>query len=153
MSDQEKLQKILDSALRILNIRPHSEKELKNKLLTKFAEEKELINEVIGDLKRTGLVNDQVFSEQYVNYRLSSAPRGRLLLKKELDQKGITSEVCGEILNEINEEELALEAANRKLKTFSAVPAEKKKEKLFRFLASRGFSSDVVYKTVKKVLG
>ncbi len=123
----------LDKALRFLSYRARTEKEIRDKLGPECTEE------VIAKLKTYGYIDDQKYAQSYIESRLRSKPRSQKLILLELKRKGITTEY--RILN--TDYELAQKALEKKknLKT---------REQAMRFLASRGFSWDIIEKTVKK---
>src|SRR3989344_7045971 len=98
---------LLDSALKILSLRPHSKQEV-IKFLRKKTKDDTLINQIIEKLEKAKLINDEEFGRWLVESRSRSRPRGVRLLKQELKQKGIDTDV------NINETELAQNALNKK---------------------------------------
>src|SRR4030066_2073673 len=66
-ADREKLK---EKAYRYLAIRPRSEKELRQKLRLKGAGAK-LIEDVVGDLKDKGLIDDQKFAASWAESRMA----------------------------------------------------------------------------------
>ncbi len=153
MLDQEKFQKILNYSLKLLGIKLYTKKELSIKLNNKFEEEKEKIEEVLDNLERTGLINDKVYAEQYIKMRCNNSPRGKFLLTQELNKKGIKKDLITELTSDIDENLLATQAGVKKYNTIDKkLEKQKQKEKLFRFLASRGFKVSVIINTVNKII-
>lgn len=154
MDNQKSFQKILDRALFLMSLRDHSKTELGRKLKQKFPEDTEIIENVLEELKRTAIIDDTRFAKIFTEYRLKSSPRGKNLIKQELLKKGIDQEIIADVFENINfnEEELAEELAINKARSFDKnIDPQKKKEKLMRFLASRGFNFDIILKTIKKL--
>lgn len=154
MDNQKSFQKILDRALFLMSLRDHSKSELKRKLQQKFPEDIEIIENVLEELKRTTVIDDNRFAKIFTEYRLKSSPRGKNLIKQELLKKGIEQETIENVFENMNfEEEInAEELAINKAKSFDKnLDPQKKKEKLMRFLASRGFDFDIILKTIKKL--
>lgn len=123
----------LDRALRFLSYRPRTEKEIRDKLGIDCSEE------IIVKLKSYGYINDGKYAQDYIESRIRSKPRSQKLILLELKRKGIITE-C-RIPN--TDYELAQLALFKKKNIRS-------KPQAFRFLASRGFSWEVIEKTVKK---
>ena len=126
---------LLDSALKILSLRPHSKQEV-IRFLRKKTSDDTLINQTIEKLEKAKLINDEEFGRWLVESRSRSKPRGMRLLKQELKQKGIDTQV------NINETELAENALNKK--------HPKSREQAIRFLQYRGFSWESIEKVVRK---
>ena len=95
--EKNQSKKILDRAYYYLARRNHSEAELKSKLLKKFAQEP-LVEKVITRLKKLGYVNNEKFAREWIEYRLSCKPRGRVVIKRELQVKGVEVELVEKML-------------------------------------------------------
>jgi len=110
------------------------------------------IKKVLGRLKELRYLDDTQFSLDFIENRTAFRPRGRFLLKRELERKGVHPELAERILEEkdIDEESLAEEALKKKLKTIQKYPPQKQKEKAMRFLSSRGFKIDAIYKVIDR---
>ena len=152
-------------ALRLLSMREYSRKGLAAKLeesaarMLKFnlAEEgaevsvseipiKVQIESVLNDFEKRGWLSDQRFAEALVRRR--SERFGTRKIQDELQQAGVDSVKTTSLLNNLKETEYqrAHELWQRK---FGIVATEQKeKARQYRFLASKGFSSDVVSKIV-----
>ena len=142
-------EKILSYALWLLQGKSYSTQEIHTKLFGKY-EEKDLIEEVLSDLVRTKVLDDAEYARNYIRYRTELAPRGKRMLLFELKKKGVDAE---EFLEDFDEEEVILPLAERKLRNFpSELEKQKKKEKLFRFLVSRGFEPAKIFSVVDRCL-
>lgn len=119
------------------------------------------LQQVLSRLKDLKYLDDTAYTKDFIESRTSSSrPRGKFLLKRELKNKGIHPELAERIVegSEINEEDIAFESllkkANRQrqLSSRASSPVEprKQKEKALRFLASRGFKIDAIYKAVDR---
>lgn len=141
------LDKIYNYAFKIILIKPRTESELRQKIGGKFKDaETEIIEEVIEKLKELKYIDDTKYIQDYVEYRSSISPRGIFLLKQELRQKGIASDLIGEVMNTIEVDEIALvkKLAENKSRSLQSFEPQKRKEKMIRFLQSRGFSYGVI---------
>ena len=126
---------LLDSALKILSLRPHSKQEV-IKFLRKKTKDDTLINQIIEKLEKAKLINDEEFGRWVVESRSMSRPRGIRLLKQELKQKGVDIDI------DVDEVELAEKALEKK-KSLS-------RDQTIRFLQYRGFSWESIEKVVRK---
>lgn len=139
----------------------------------------EKIPAVIARLRELNLLNDKEFAELFIRDQLQRKPQGLMLLKQNMTQKGIEKELINEAINNFitaadhnnpidtnnstdrsnpsdrttKEFTLARLAAVKKLKTLTKIPPQKQREKLVRFLFSRGFSPSIAIKVVNSKLG
>ena len=160
--DQKKIDQILesevkkeskDAALKFLSYRMRSEKEVRDKLRKKeFAQD--IIDEVIGDLKRVNLLDDYEFTSAWIRDRISNKPRGKTLLKQELWKKGIKDETIEKVLKEYFEDEdeelnLAKNLLEKRKKRYENLDKNIAKRRMMSFLLRRGFSYEIVKQALK----
>ena len=100
------------------------------------------MQEIINKLKSYGYIDDEKYAVDYIESRIRSKPRSQKLIALELKRKGIVMTMNDNCMT-MNDNQLAEKALEKKknLKT---------REQAMRFLASRGFSWEVIEKTVKK---
>lgn len=110
------------------------------------------LKQVLSRLKDLKYLDDTAYTKDFIESRISSRPRGKFLIKRELKNKGIHPELAERIVegSEINEEDLAFESLLKKAKAIERAEPRKQKEKALRFLASRGFAIDAIYKAVDR---
>ena len=144
MPDQSLKKNIELQALKILKIRENSFLEIKNKLTKKFPDNEVLIQEVLTEFKNKNYLSDRRFAEMYLR---SKKNKGKHYIKMELLKKGISEEMVSETFRDSGYDELenAEEAAAKKFSSLLSLPEQKQKERLMRFLYSRGFSKPVIY--------
>ncbi len=133
-------------ALRLLSGREHSRSELERKLKP-FEEEPGTLARALDELQAKGFINEQRVIESVVHRRATKLGTARI--KQELQGKGLDPEAVTEALAglQATERERALEVWQKK---FGAPPADAQAAaKQMRFLASRGFSADVIRRVVK----
>lgn len=143
--------KLMEYALRALARRAHTSFELREKLKKRPEYTVTFENQLIGRLTELGLLNDQAYLRTAIDSATRIKPQGRFKLANLLRQKGISmkdTETAWKEM-EINEKDLALDALNRAAKRFAKVPREKLYQKRAQFLASRGFSPEVIFELAK----
>ena len=148
-----------ERALSLLDRRAHSVAELRRKL-RKRGYAPEIVTQVLADLQRWQLLDDRRFADEYCVYRCGgSRPYGRRRVLAELSRRGIAPEIAAEALDAFEhtehstEFERAFAAGRRKWESLCAretVPV-KRREKLVRFLAGRGFASGACYAVLEKL--
>ncbi len=126
-------------ALWYLSFRPRSKKEIFDYLLKKEVEE-DLAQEIIQKLEKEKLINDSEFAQWFIDSRTSHRPKSHRVIKIELIRKGIDTDTIETLLTGATEDIiLAKKLAEKKLRLMKSVPMEKKKERLIRYLSTRGF--------------
>jgi len=144
---EDSIRRAKDQALRYLEYRPHSKKELTLKLLRKSFR-KEIIETALSDLENVDLVKDEEFAHLFIQNELVLRPGSKKMLRSKLIQRGVAAEIFEPILDEFYEQqdegEIARGIANKFLKTQRGVKPEKQREKLIRHLQSKGFDWDVI---------
>lgn len=141
--------KCLNAALRLLSYRPRSEAEIRTRLSRRF--NGETIEGVILQLRERQMIDDVAFAAFWREARDSFSPRGRLLLKVELRNKGIDPELIDKVLDGIDDEESAYRAAQKRGRTLAKEDYETFRRKLGAFLRRRGFSYGVVNRTTERL--
>lgn len=133
-------------ALQALARRELSRAELEAKLLRYVAETDDLAA-LLNDLQKRGWLSDVRALEQTV--RIRSARFGTQRIAHELRQKGISEELIATSIPQLKEGELEA-ARNVWQRKFAAPPQDQKdKARQVRFLQSRGFSMDVIFKVMR----
>ncbi|MFA6917459.1 MAG: regulatory protein RecX [Candidatus Gracilibacteria bacterium] len=152
-------QRLLTYALFILSKKRYTclevQKKLKQFLKKHRLDDAEASDRVIERLKELNYLNDQQYAQDYVSDRIKFRPRGKFLLKRELNLKGIAPEITMAILSHIDVDEFEMALELLKKKRFNLVEEEtangkqKEKARAFRFLASKGFNKEIIYKAVQ----
>ncbi len=115
----------------------------------------ETIDIIISELIVTGHIRDRQFAEKWVQRRLKSNPRGKIMLKQELIDKGVDPETAVQVLTEIKGEEeasLAMQIAQKRVKHYKRLPIHTAKRRLHGFLARRGFKSETIMQVINQLL-
>jgi regulatory protein len=140
----------LNAAYRYLGYRPRSEAELRERLQRRgFPPEH--VDKVIEKLKEQGLLNDESFARFWTEDRATFRPRSRGLTRSELRKKGIAEETITQVVEEIDEAESAYAAAVSKAHRLQTVDYQEFRKRLVDFLRRRGFSYDIISRTVRRV--
>lgn len=144
----------LSYALRLLAPRARTEAEVRGRLEKKGFSRRS-IEECIAGLKFDGLLNDEEFARQYLEYTRRRKPMGRMRLRRELQRRGVSRQLTAAMVEEISpeeEEDLARRALEERRDT-SGVPGdpeerERRLRRLFSFLARRGFPRHVAFRVL-----
>lgn len=133
-------------AINILSRREHSRLELHQKLAP-HADDPDDLEHLLDELERQKWLSTERFAHSLVHRRAAS--RGTQRIVQELRQHGVSDDQLTELSQQLHDSEAdrAREVWERK---FGAAPTTQKEyARQYRFLASRGFSSD----SVRRLLG
>jgi regulatory protein len=132
-------------ALRLLSTREHSRFELERKL-ARFEEEEGTLAKALDELQAKGFISEARVIESVLHRR--SAKLGTARIKQELQSKGLDAGAVADALAGLQgtERQRAQEVWRRK---FGEPPADAKEAaRQMRFLATRGFNTEVIRRVV-----
>jgi regulatory protein len=151
--EQSESEKAREICLRQLAVRPRTRAELA-KVLARKEISAEVIAEVLDRYDEVGIIDDGAFARAWVTSRHHGRGLARRALANELRQHGVDSEVAGEALEVIDEDEEAATAralVDRKLRSTSGTP-DAVFRRLVGMLARKGYSAGVAIRAVKDAL-
>jgi len=128
-------------ALRLLARREHTRQELESKL-SPHAGSSEELNGLLSGLKQKNQLSEERFAEERAHWL--SRKYGAARIRQDLKAKGVSEELISRFSSSENEMQKAKEILERKYRTPAATREEKAKR--MRFLQSRGFSSEIIFK-------
>lgn len=133
-------------AMKYLVRREHSRAELHAKLLLKATPD-DNVDRVLDELAARGWLSDSRAAEQLVRMRRNRFGMQRITY--ELRQKGIGEDLINDALPQMRDTELEA-ARSIWQKKFGIIPENaKEKAKQLRFMQSRGFMPDVIFKVLQ----
>lgn len=142
----------LVKAMNFLAVRSLSELELLNKLRRAGYPDDEC-DAAIAECVNRHYIDDGQLTADSVDL-LRQRNLGSRQIRQKLARRGLDSEAVSEILASSPEEEeaAAMRAMESKLRLLSRESdPRKKREKLFRFMANRGFSAGIIFKLMDKL--
>ena len=141
-----------EAALRLLDVRPRAEFEIRDRLRRKqYAPDQ--IEGVVARLHELGLLDDAHFARLWVANRAATKPKGALALRRELLGKGIDRQIASDVVSAVidsSSEAVACEqVARQSLPRYAAISDRAVfQRKLGSLLQRRGFT----WETVKPIL-
>jgi len=148
MESEAVIRKALSAAYRFLARRSHSQEELKAKLLNKGFSPT-VTAQALEVIARQGYLNDEQASLQWALNLVEKRCWGRHKVTAYLLRKGIARELIDrvqkQIWQEFDENAVARAALKKQYAHSSDQPSV---EKMFRFLKSRGFSQEAIYRNL-----
>lgn len=136
--------------LKLLSYRIRSEEEVRRKLKRRDTPTA-IIDEVINRLKKNGLIDDEEFAKRWVENRNDFRPRGKRALQYELRKKGLANQIIERVLENIDEERNAYQAARKRINRLSKLEWSQFRKKLYSHLARRGFNYDITKQVTKRL--
>jgi regulatory protein len=129
-----------------LSQREHSRAELVRKLSSHEEVPGEL-TQVLDDLHAKGFIDENRVLESVVNHRSPKLGNGRI--KQELQAKGLAPAAVAQAMLDLKDSEFARAQGVWQRKFGAPAVDANARAKHYRFLLTRGFSSEVVSKVVK----
>ena len=139
----------LETAAAMLARRPHSEREIRRKLAQR-KHDRVVIEETVERLRAMKLIDDAEFARIWSEARDRTSPRARRVIVGELRAHGIAAEVAREAAGEIDEDAAAYRASLKRLPGLRTANERTFAARLGGYLQRRGFSWDVVQRTVRR---
>ena len=113
-----------------------------------------LVIDTVGFLERSGLINDDTLASELFRYATEKKSLGKKGVRLFLIKRGIDKDRIDHILTAHTsdmEEESAGELVERKLRTLKKYPEDVVRRRLWGMLQRRGFSNDVISRTIKSI--
>lgn len=140
----------------LLARRPRSRLEL-GRLLRQRRFSKAIVEETLDRLEAAGHLDDAEYARLTVEQARSAGKSGPRLVRQKLAQRGVKGREADEALAPLEDRAEQEEIARALLEKWSrrTRPAEpaKRRQSAAAFLLRRGFDNDVVWETVREVLG
>ena len=141
-----------DYALRLIEFRDRTEKEIRDKLSEKGYDENQIDDE-IEFLKSYGYINDLRYAERFTLDAINLKKWGKIRIRTELLRKGIdrgtVDNVIEDSFSEIEDDRVFSQMQVRfKNSDFSNI---KERTRIFNFFMRRGFSSEEIKGAMNKM--
>jgi regulatory protein len=145
----------LTVALRLLSIRARGQKEMADRLRRKGFEAR-VVAQVLQELTARRLLDDELFARGWIRTRVLTRQLGRRRLADELREKGVPEEIVGTVLQEafqeVSEEEVARQAAEKRFRLLTHLSVEVIRRRLTGYLLRRGFPREMVERLVSSLV-
>lgn len=144
----EEYQAVKESFYRYLGGRDHAAFELKQKALKKGFDD-ELVNSVLEEFDKKGLLNDEVFARKFSFDKAEFKKWGPNKIQNALYKKGISKHIVEKVVQNLSEDleqtQICVDLLRKRRNHFlrEADPI-KRKQKMYRYLTGKGYiGSDV----------
>ena len=150
LQDEDARERAFQQAMLFLSYRARSESEIRQNL-RKHEIPEPVIEQTLERLRLAGLANDNQFARAWVENRSAFRPRSRRMMAMELRQKGLNDEAVASATEDVDDEALAYEAAQKRIARYKNLEWNDFRKKLSDFLARRGFSYSVIAPVVTRL--
>lgn len=149
---EDQVKKAITAALNLISFRPRASGELQRKLREK-GYPADAAEAAVSRMLELGYLNDADFADRWIENRQEHKPRSRMMLHRELMQKGIDRETISEALEETEIDEFgdALELARKKANSMAGLDQQTRDRRLSGFLGRRGYGFDVIRKVLEQL--
>lgn len=143
-------------ALRLLTARSYTVRDLRRKLVQREFPPEE-VSATIERLERSGLLDDVSYAERFARGKLvneNASPRrvAQLLVRKGIAADTVSDAIARVVDTEQVDSSAAIEkVARKKLQTLSDLDSRVVRQRLFAFLARRGYELDDIKRTVAEL--
>lgn len=153
----EELAGAKSAALRLLSVRPRTEREIRDRLRVKEYPDA-VIARVVDDLRQSRLLDDEEFARMFIRDAIALRPVGRLPLRRKLLLLGVAKETVDRTLDEafagVDQTEVALGIARAYIrKCPKGLEPAKLRSRVGSFLARRGYPWEVIQQVVRATAG
>ena len=149
------LKRAKDKALKYLGYKMRSKKQVIKKL-EELDFPENVINKVIKILEKYNYINDEEFAKAFIKDKMNLKGYGTFKISYDLKMLGIDEDIFKKYLYSeefVKEEEKATSLLLKRLKGISIENIDyKEKQKLYAYLARRGFSYDSINKAFNNLL-
>lgn len=116
----------------------------------------DIAQSVLDRFEDVGLIDDEQFTQQWIDSRRRTRGTARTLLRRELRDKGVDDAVIDDALGQIDvddERAQAVRLVETKLASTRRLEPQARVRRLAGLLVRRGYSSGVAFSVVRDVLG
>lgn len=139
-----------EKALRLLEFRNHSEKELTDKL-ARLGASSENIERTVEFLNGYKLINDENYAEAFARDLHHLKGYGKNRIRSELYAKGIDGAIIDTVLEELDDNDLDLLTEKIK-KRLNGDFEKKSRDRVTRYFVNKGYSFDEIRSCIEKTV-
>ena len=156
IKESEEYSAVKDRCYLLLSGRDHSAGELCTKLVQKGFK-REMINRVVDEFAEKGLLNDREFARKFATDKAELRGWGPVKIKNELIKKGVSKSAAIEAIKSVEENldqtQICVDLALKRNRHFlREEDPHKRKQKIYRYLAGKGYRSEAITKAIPTIL-
>lgn len=149
---------VFDKSIALLAVRARSVRDLQVRLRRSGASPT-LIARAVDRLLALGLLDDEAYARNLARSRAMSGGVSRRRIGQELQRRGVARDVADEAVDEtladvgLDEAAAAMAVARRRVRALRSLDVRKQRQRLYAFLARRGYDPAVIGRVVVAVVG
>lgn len=145
---------LLHKAASYCSLSEHCIMDVREKL-SKWGAEPTIINKIIKHLIKERYIDEARYTRAFVNDKYKFNRWGKTKIVMALRQKKIDEETITDSIQQIEEDDYndnLMAILQNKKRQIKDTDTQKVKAKLFRFAASRGYDTQLIFKTISAIL-
>ena len=146
-NDKKSIERPLLLAMRYLSYRPKSVYEIEE-YLKKKGFDKNIAKKTVEILIERNYLNDKDFTKLYIENMVRNRPKSKFAIEFALKKKGIDLSIIEPVLEQYDDQSLAIKAVEPKVERWQSFDKNKFKKKLMNFLVYRGFNYEICITTL-----
>ena len=155
LTTSEEYQSVKERCYRLLSGRDHGAEELKHKLIQKGFSPS-MCDQVVEEFRNKDLLNDRAYASGFAHDKYHLKQWGPRKITSALFKKGVPkaviTDVISELKNTIDPVDTCIKLALKRRRHFLREPdLFKRKQKIFRYLTGKGYSSDKINKAMPNI--
>ncbi len=156
IESEQRIYDVKQIAYNYASYKPRTERQVIDKLKKKnfTADEIDIALKFLYEFK---MLDDVKFAENFTKELLNRKPVSKIKLITELRKRGIDKDLAENTVESLYPEEkefdIAMQSAEKKLKTIKNKPPVKQKQAVFIYLQRQGFSFDSIRKVIDDLFG
>lgn len=154
LSSENSYYEIYNKAVKYIVTKLRSEKEIRE-YIKKYTEESSLIDKIIEQLKKEGLVNDKRYIKAFIEDKVNLTNWGPYKIERELENMDLDIELIREYLSKYDDEifeNKIKKIIDKKLKINKKDSSYNLKKKIERELYDLGYSSDIIKNNIENIM-
>jgi regulatory protein len=143
LREADEVERTRSRVLDYLSYRPRSEWEIRE-YLKKRGISISTVETVVNALIEVNLIDDNAFAKYWLENRAQYRPKGKRILSRELQQKGVSSKLIDEILVGYDEETAARRVFAEQARRLKNLSPDVFRRRILERMARRGFNYDLI---------
>lgn len=148
MAEASERERAWEFALRALNVRDRTEREIRE-LLDRRGCDDAAIEDAIAELLAEKLIDDYRFAERFIEDKRELESWGHVRIAADLQRRGVPPDLVEEALAEDGADELATALALLEGR-IASVGDDRERDRAWRLLVRRGYDPELAYSAVRE---
>lgn len=150
INHENKIYELEIIAIKYIDIRLRSIKEIENYLIRKEATKEEII-EVVKNLEKKDYLNDERFTKAFIKDKLNFTSMGDYKIKMELLKLGVNENIINNNINDIDEniiKDKITKSIEKEIKINKKYSGNILRNKIYNHLVNQGYSKKIIIEVI-----